>query len=172
MNNPVKKMSMKQMIWAALAITFLAACQRHYYVVRHAEKVSPTSGGQPQPDPPLTERGEAMAQHLKELLLPKKIKHIFSTNTKRTLSTAAPLSQATGIQPQLYGNKPDSAFIRQLKNLKHNTLVVGHSNTVDDIINGLADKTFINGDLQDTDYGGLYVLTVKGKKVYFKRLTY
>jgi phosphohistidine phosphatase SixA len=150
----------------------LTACQRNYYVVRHAEKVTAASNGQPLSDPPLTEKGKAMAQHLKELLLSKKIKHIYSTNTQRTLATAAPLSEAIGIQPQLYGNKPDSAFLQLLKGLRHNALVVGHSNTVDDIINGLAGKTFINGDLQDSDYGGLYVLTVKGKKVYFKRLTF
>jgi phosphohistidine phosphatase SixA len=152
-----------------LAITFvLVACSHTYYVVRHAEKQQIPQ----QSDPPLTTNGEAMAQHLKTLLLPKKIKHIFSTNTKRTLATAAPLSEATGIKPVLYGPKPDSAFIQQLKGLKHNTLVVGHSNTVDEIVNGLGNTTYINGDLDDKDYGGLYVVTIKGKKIYFKKLTY
>jgi phosphohistidine phosphatase SixA len=157
---------MKQwMILLAMA-TALLACQRTYYVVRHAEKVQTPQ----QPDPPLTERGEAMAQNLKALLQSKKIKQIFSTNTKRTLATAAPLAQAIGVQPQLYASKPDSALLQKLLHQKGNTLVVGHSNTVDDIVNGLSNRTQINGDLDDKDYGGLYVVTLKGKKVYFKRL--
>lgn len=149
-------------------VLVMASCQHTYYVVRHAEKqLTPQ-----QSNPPLTANGEAMAQHLKQLLQDKKIKHIFSTNTVRTTATAAPLAQAIGVTTELYGPKPDSAFIQKLKKLKHNTLVVGHSNTVDDIVNALSNSTKISGDLDETDYGGLYVVTVKGKTIYFKKLTY
>lgn len=159
---------MKQLFFLLVAIVVLASCQHTYYVVRHAEKQETPQ----MPDPPLTAHGEAMAQNLKTILLHKKIKHIYATNFKRTMGTAAPLSEAIGVSPVTYGPRPDNAFIEQLKNLKHNTLVVGHSNTVDDIVNGLAGSTKINGDLSETDYGGLYVVTVKGKKIYFKKLNY
>lgn len=159
---------MKRLLTVLVLVLTLAACQHTYYVVRHAEKqVNP-----PQANPPLTANGEAMAQHLKQLLQDKKIKHIYSTNTIRTTSTAAPLAQAIGVTTELYGPKPDSTFIQKLKKLKHNALVVGHSNTVDDIVNALANATKINGDLDESDYGGLYVVTVKGKTIYFKKLSY
>jgi phosphohistidine phosphatase SixA len=156
-------------ILTLLTIAFaLAACSHTYYVVRHAEKqLTPQ-----QANPPLTDNGEAMAQHLKALLADKKIKRIFSTNTVRTTATAAPLAQAIGVTTELYGPKPDSAFIQQLKNIKHNTLVVGHSNTVDDIVNGLGNAAYIPGDLDEKDYGGLYMVTVKGKRIFFKKLSF
>lgn len=159
---------MKRLLTLLFIVFAASACQHTYYVVRHAEKqLTPQ-----QPNPPLTANGEAMAQHLKVLLQDKKIKHIFSTNTVRTTATAAPLAQAIGVATTLYGPKPDSAFIQKLKKLRHNTLVVGHSNTVDDIVNALSNGTKINGDLDETEYGGLYVVTVKGKVIYFKKLTY
>ncbi len=150
-------------------IAFIAAsCSHTYYIVRHAEKVQAQP---PLKDPALTPNGEAMAQNLKNILLPNGIKHIFSTNTTRTKTTAAPLSQAAGIPVTLY-TAPDAAFIAQLKALKKNTLVVGHSNTVDDIVNALCNAAKINGDLSEADYGDLFVVTVKGKKIYFKKLRY
>jgi phosphohistidine phosphatase SixA len=164
----IKKDPMKRFVFFMLITVAAASCSHTYYVVRHAEKVQAQP---PLQDPPLTPNGEAMAQNLKNILLPKGIKHIFSTNTTRTKSTAAPLSEAAGISVEIY-SKPDEAFITKLKALKKNTLVVGHSNTVDDIVNALCNTTKINGDLPDADYGDLFVVTVKGKKIYFKKLRY
>jgi phosphohistidine phosphatase SixA len=160
--------NMKHIVFFIAVLFVTASCSHTYYIVRHAEKVQAQP---PLADPPLTPNGEAMAQHLKTILLPKNIKHIFSTNTTRTKSTAAPLSQAAGIAVNIY-TAPDAAFITQLKNLKKNTLVVGHSNTVDDIVNALCGSTKINGDLADPEYGDLFVVTIKGKKIYFKKLRY
>ncbi len=159
---------MKHILLVIVISLVAASCSHTYYIVRHAEKVQAQP---PLQDPPLTTNGEAMAQNLKNILLPKGIKHIFSTNTIRTKSTAAPLSQATGIPVTIYAS-PNAAFITQLKALKKNVLVVGHSNTVDDIVNGLCNSTKINGDLPDADYGDLFVVTVRGKKIYFKKLRY
>jgi phosphohistidine phosphatase SixA len=159
---------MKKILFFTLIVLTAASCSHTYYVVRHAEKVQAQP---PLQDPPLTENGEAMAQNLKNILLPKGIKYIFSTNTNRTKSTAAPLSQAAGIPVTIYA-APNAAFIAQLKGIKKNTLVVGHSNTVDDIVNALCNTTKVNGDLPDADYGDLFVVTVKGKKIYFKKLRF
>jgi phosphohistidine phosphatase SixA len=155
------------LVFVAIAFT-AASCSHTYYIVRHAEKVQAQP---PLQDPPLTPNGEVMAQNLKNILLPKGIKYIFSTNTTRTKSTAAPLSQGAGIPVTVYA-AADAAFMAQLKAIKKNTLVVGHSNTVDDIVNALCNTTKINGDLPDADYGDLFVVTVKGKKIYFKKLRY
>ncbi|WP_315816345.1 histidine phosphatase family protein [Paraflavitalea speifideaquila] len=140
----------------ALAL-LVTSCGHTYYVVRHAEKAVPSAGttmSTPN-DPPLSDAGEQRAQALREVLKDKKIEYIFSTNTVRTKSTAEPLRSLRSLSIQTYGPVPDSAFIRQLKGLKYNTLIVGHSNTVDNIVNGLTNGSTIPADLQDSEYDNL-----------------
>jgi phosphohistidine phosphatase SixA len=134
----------------------LTACSRTYYVVRHAEKATP--GPDMNKDVALTTAGEQRALALRDSLKDKKIGYIFSTNTVRTKSTAAPLATALGLPTTLYEAKPDSNFIRTLMKLKKNTLVVAHSNTVDDIVNGLCLGNKIIVDLKDTEYDKLYIV--------------
>lgn len=155
----------------------LTACSRTYYVVRHAEKAVPSPGTTMQTpnDPPLSEAGQQRAQALKEALKDKKIDAVYSTNTIRTKSTAEPLAQLKGLAIQTYGLMPDTAFIRLLKGLKGNTLVIGHSNTVDNIVNGLTGTASVPGDLQDSEYDNLFVVKYKrffGTKVTYERRKY
>jgi phosphohistidine phosphatase SixA len=156
----------------------LFSCGNTYYIVRHAEKAA---GVDPQTmksvtDPPLTIEGQERALKLKEVLSGKNIRHFFSTNTLRTISTAKPLKELyLNTTIQLYSSKPDSmdAFIQQLKSIrKGNVLVVGHSNTVDDIANKLCGKTVVAGDLKDNEYDNLFVVKRKGKGFVFKAEKY
>jgi broad specificity phosphatase PhoE len=166
---------MKLIIFVLLASFLLTACSHTYYVVRHAEKANAGAGGGTMSspnNPPLTPEGDQRAQALRETLKDSKIEYIFSTNTTRTMNTAEPLRNARSLTTQQYGPMPDSAFIQKLKALKKNVLVVGHSNTVDDIVNGLTGQKTIPGDLQDSEYSNLFVVTYKGKKVKFERRTY
>src|SRR5450432_2664314 len=110
------------------------ACTHTYYIVRHAEKA--TVPGNPN-DPPLSDEGRQRTTVLKEILQGEHIAYVFSTDVNRTKSTAQPVADYFGIPVLLYGPKPDTVFIERLKKLKKNILVVGHSNTVDDIVNGL-----------------------------------
>lgn len=157
-----------------LASFLLTACSHSYYVVRHAEKAgaSPGSTMSSPNNPPLSAEGEQRAQALKETLKDSKITYIFSTNTTRTMSTAEPLRSQLGLTTENYGPMPDSAFIQKLKGLKKNVLIVGHSNTVDDIVNGLTGKKTVPGDLPDSEYSNLFIVTYKGKKVSFERRSY
>ena len=164
---------MKVLILAMLiAISITVNCQT-YYIVRHAEKAQPGSGiVMTTPDnPPLSNRGEERAILLKDLLKDKHIRYIFSTNTLRTKSTAKPLSAATGVKIKIY-DKPDKAFIKMLKALHNNTLIVGHSDTVDDIVNALCNTENVHGDLPDSQYDNLYVVKIAGKKVSFQAMKY
>lgn len=154
----------------------LASCSHTYYVVRHAEKAVPGDGpvmNTPN-DPPLSNIGMQRAQALKNVLHDKSIRYIYSTNTIRTRSTALPTSELTGLAIQTYPPKPDSAFIQQLKRLKKNTLIVGHSNTIDDIANGLAGETKVEGDLPESVYDQIFIIHYKkgGKKIMFQRVSY
>lgn len=165
---------MKSFITVLLASFLLTACSHTYYVVRHAEKANPSPGttmASPN-NPPLSAAGEQRAQALKEALKDSKIEYIYSTNTTRTMSTAEPLRNLRSLTTQNYGPMPDSAFYQKLKGLKKNVLIVGHSNTVDDIVNGLTGAKTIPGDLQDSEYSNLFIVTYKGKNVKFERRTY
>ena len=117
----------------------LAACQTPpasdsgtAYLVRHAEKV--TSDHQivldDPNDPPLLPIGEVRAQALADRLIDAEITKIWSTDTRRTLSTAAPLAERLGLTVQLYDASDLEAFATILKaDAGSNVLVVGHSNT-------------------------------------------
>ena len=142
-----------------------------YYIVRHAEKRTIDSSSMTNSDPPLSPDGTQRALALRDLLKKKDISYIFSTNTIRTKATAEPLSEAKHIPIQIYGPRPDSNFISRLKTLKGNTLLVGHSNTVDDIVNGLCGKLLLN-DLPDAAYDNLFVVTNKNGQYELKQEKY
>jgi broad specificity phosphatase PhoE len=154
-----------------LVIVFSSCSKTTYYVVRHAEKAAATPGMTS--DVPLSEAGTQRAEKLKELLKDKNISSIFSTQTIRTTSTAKPLSEAMNVPIQIYNPRDTTnAFITQLKAMdKKNVLVVGHSNTVDDIVNRLMGSTLLS-DLQDTEYDNLFIVKRKGKKYTFSRDKY
>lgn len=157
---------------------FLFSCSNTIYIVRHAEKAAGVDPATMKSitDPPLTVEGQERALKLREMLEGKGIKHIYSTNTLRTISTAKPLKELSlKIPITIYSSKPDSmdAFIRQLKNiLKGNVLVVGHSNTVDDIANKLCLSTVVAGDLKDSEYDNLFIIKRKGDKYQFSKEKY
>lgn len=163
-------------ILSLFLISLLASCTHTYYVVRHAEKATPSQGttmNTPN-DPPLSATGLQRAEALKHVLSDKNIRYIFSTNTIRTRSTAQPISDLTGVNIQTYGPRPDTAFIQQLKKLRKNTLIVGHSNTIDDIANMLAGENKVEGDLPESVYDQLFIIRYKngGKKIEFVRVSY
>lgn len=163
---------MKQVLTIlCLAVLFSSCSKTTYYIVRHAEKQ--TAAPNMSSDVPLTEAGTQRAEKLKELLRNKNIGYIFSTQTIRTTSTAKPLSEAVNVPVQIYNARDTSnAFILQLKAIqKKSVLVVGHSNTVDDIANKLIGQTVLS-DLSDTEYDNLFIVKRKGKKYLLVREKY
>jgi 2,3-bisphosphoglycerate-dependent phosphoglycerate mutase len=159
-------------------ITGLASCgSQRYYVVRHAEKaiVTKDSSGFTPANPPLSEPGQVRAIVLREELKNEHIGYIFSTNYNRTIATAKPLSELKNIAIENYSPSKDSldAFIARLRSInKKNVLVVGHSNTVDDIVNKLTGQTNIPGDLKDSDYDNLYIIRKRKRKMEFSQRKY
>lgn len=146
-------------------VVSICSCSHKIYVVRHAEK---EIGGL---DPNLSPIGYDRADALKTVMMDKKIKQIYSTNTKRTMQTATPLSNAINVPVQNYGSVPDNQFFESIQSKKKNTLIVGHSNTVDDIVNGITGEKRLK-DLEDQTYDRLYIITVKGKKKTFEEKNY
>ena len=148
------------------------ACTRSYYIVRHAEKVAAEGNTMASNNPPLTEAGKERAEALKEIMKTKKIGYIFSTNTNRTKLTAEPTRAYFNLETAFYSPQSDSVFIHKLKSLKKNTLIVGHSNTVDDIVNKLCGSIKIPADLKETEYDNLFVVKKKGRKMSLESKKY
>ncbi len=152
-------------------LILLSSCKTtSFYIVRHAEKeagTTMTATTTMTSDVPLSAAGKERAEALKNVLINKDIKYIFSTNTVRTSSTAKPLSNATSVPIQFY-DAVDSAFLSKLKEISDgNVLIVGHSNTVDDLVNGLlGDKKLT--DLRDDQFGDLFLVRKKGKKYSYE----
>lgn len=162
----------RSLFFVSLLIS-LTACSQTYYIVRHAEKAVPDAGNTMMAnDPPLSDIGKARANTLLQTLQNEKIAYIFSTNTIRTRTTAEPLSKHLNVAIQTYSSRPDSAFIRQLRSLKKDALIVGHSNTVDDIVNMLCNEQKIPADLQDNEYDNLFIVTIKNGTAKFERKKY
>src|SRR5688572_21834558 len=156
-----------------LSLTLLlTACTRSFYIVRHAEKAVADGNAMMSNDPPLTEAGKQRAEALKEVLKSRKVGYVFSTNTIRTKSTAEPVRAHFNLVTETYPPTPDTVFINRFKSLKKNTLIVGHSNTVDDIVNKLCGSIKIPGDLAETEYDNLFVVKKKGRKMSFETKKY
>jgi phosphohistidine phosphatase SixA len=141
-------------------------------VVRHAEKIaaSDSAAKMMANDPPLSEAGKVRAIVLRDELKNKHVHHIYSTNTIRTMSTVQPLSQAIKMPIDSYSNV--DSLVNIIKSIKGSVLVVGHSNTVDDIVNKLCGQTKIANDLKDPEYDNLFVVKFRGKKKIFERRKY
>lgn len=159
-------------------LVFLYSCSNTIYIVRHAEKekIDPATDKMTAANPPLTMEGKVRAIALRNRLRSKNIHYIYSTNTTRTISTAQPLNELRGnTSITIYSSRKDSLdyFIAQLKKIKKgNVLVVGHSNTIDDIANKLSGKVVVAGDLNESEYDNLFELKRQGSKYRFRNKKY
>lgn len=169
---------MTRPIFSLFFLIILSSCSSvRYYIVRHAEKQAASTGTvmNTADDPPLSAAGRVRAIELREVLKNKGIRYIFSTNTTRTISTAQPLEDLQGeTKLEIYNTKDSLDFlIDKLKAIqKGNALIVGHSNTVDDIVNKLVGETKVPKDLPDSEYDNLYIVTKKGNRFKFENKTY
>ena len=129
------------------------------YIVRHAEKST-----NPPQDPDLTSEGRARAETLAELLKNKEIRAIYSTETRRTMQTAQPFSLQEGIAIRPYKNDTLQKFLYHVLDAGQNALIVGHSNTVIQMLTDLDLRPSIK-EIADNDYDNFFIVTLKSKSV-------
>lgn len=132
------------------------------WVVRHAEKLTVDPQDK---DPELSDEGKERAQALMKELKGKKIDSIFATNYIRTKLTGFPLADKIGIAVKTYEPEQIKILAKQwIGNAKgKNLVVIGHSNTVLEIIEAFGGKRPLKA-LTDDDYDYLFELTIKGDK--------
>ncbi len=171
----LKTMCMRFLYFIVFACIFSSCSSVKYFIVRHAEKgVVAPGGNMNASDPPLSQAGKVRAIELREELKDDNIRYIYSTNFIRTISTAQPLNELRGaIEIELYDRKQPDSLIKKLRGInKGNVLVVGHSNTVDDIVNKLVGTVHVTGDLKDSEYDNLYIVIRRGKTYAFTQKNY
>ncbi len=149
---------------AIVCLLFCSCKTTTFYVVRHAEKA--TAASNMSSDVPLSKAGMERAQALKEKLNGK-VAFVTSTQTKRTIGTAEPLAIAMNRSVHVY-NHQDTILLKRYRKETFNMLFVGHSNTVDDVVNYLMNKKVIS-DLPDSAYGDLFIVKRKGKNFSFSK---
>ena len=165
---------MRQLVLSVLfvlGVAAQAAAQHTVFVVRHAERADAGASASPMmaSDPDLSEIGKTRAESLATALKDAGITAIFTTEYKRTQQTAAPLAKALGIQAMPVSARDMPALIEKIKTSNGNVLVVGHSNTVGDVISrlGVTDAVKVG----DNEYDNLF-LVVRSEKPVLVRLRY
>ena len=101
------------------------------YVMRHLH----TPAGVRDPD--LTSEGARVAVLLVDWFRRDKPQAIYVSRTKRAEQTAAPLARSLGVTPTAYDPADTPGLIAAVSRETGTVLVVGHSNTVPDIVAGL-----------------------------------
>jgi broad specificity phosphatase PhoE len=143
-------------------------------LVRHAEKqVGAIS------DAPLSPQGEVRANRLAQMFGDSepfgRIDRLYVTNTRRTQQTSAGVAQRLGITAEVVDSKTGSRELARRvlrENRGGRALVVGHSNTVPELIAELARIEKVP-PIGEEEFDTLYVVTVPTiGKVSVLRLKY
>ena len=147
---------------AALAVLLpdVALAQRAVFVVRHAEKERDGS----EEEIPLSAAGRQRAARLAQLLRGAGVTAVYATDTVRARQTAEPLAREANLPIKTYdardakGNMTAEPLAARLKADEKDgiVLVVGHSNTVPDVLTAYGNKDTVR--IGPDDYGDLFVL--------------
>ena len=131
------------------------------FVMRHLQK---RQGA----DPSLSAEGAANAHALAAMLAGSGIKAIFVTPTRRAMETAQPLAAKLGLAIQSYDPGDPDGLAKEVAGVRGAVLVVGHSNTVPDLVARFGGKQTVN--LSEDDYGTVFVVTHDDGKVSQMRI--
>jgi len=124
-------------------------------LVRHAEK------SQQGADPALTQVGEARALRLAAMLRDAGVTAVFASDTLRARATAAPLAARLGLPVEEYAGRDVEGLVAAVadRHRGETVLVVGHSNTVPQILDRLTRGRYVV-TLRADEYDAFYLVTV------------
>jgi broad specificity phosphatase PhoE len=151
------------LVAALFLLPAIAGADQVIFLARHAERAAtanqaapPAHGMMMADDPPLSNAGEQRAAKLAGMLAGSGIKQIFTTEYKRTRQTAAPLAQKLKLTPVMTAAKDPAPLVAQLRRAQGAVLVIGHADTMPDLIRklGVAEAVTIG----DNDYDDLFVV--------------
>jgi phosphohistidine phosphatase SixA len=136
-----------------------AAAAPAYYVMRHLEKGEGA-------DPALSAAGAAAAQRLAAWFESRgRPGAIYVSPTRRARETAAPLAARLGLTPKEYNPADTAGLVARVRAEPGSVLMVGHSNTVPDIVAALGGTR--PEPLSDSDYGTVWMVGKDGRTEAF-----
>jgi phosphohistidine phosphatase SixA len=139
----------------------MASAQPVVVIVRHGEKAA--NGGS---DPDLSSAGRARADALSRILKDSGITAIFTTEFKRTQETAAQTATSAHVTPTVVAAKDTASLVAKLHQVSGNALVVGHGDTIPNIIKALGISVPVN--IPDVDYSELLIVILGDKPQLFR----
>lgn len=147
------------LVTAAVAVGYRTLSTTTVVLVRHAEKELSTID-----DPPLAPDGELRAERL-SLMFGKvsgigRLKAIYVSDTRRSQQTAAPLATRLHLDPIVVPAN-DIAGLAERAMQDHRggaVLIVGHSNTVPEIIKRISGLKV--APIADDEFNNIYVVSV------------
>lgn len=150
------------LIAVGLAWFFESQATTTIIFVRHAEKAT-----LPADDPDLNEAGQRRAAELARQLVDADVvpgvgvDAIFSTSFRRTVQTAKPVADALKLQIMTYDAADTEAFLEAVvRDYKGKIiLVVGHSNTVPDMIGNMGASKNVP-PMADDEYDNIYLVSI------------
>jgi phosphohistidine phosphatase SixA len=147
---------LKRAAFAVVCLALLAPrsiqAQEAVYVVRHAERLDQSA------DSALSPAGISRSQKLRDTLREAGITHIFTSELRRTIDTAKPLAEALKLTPQTLPGADVTMLASRLRSLgaHDRALVVGHSNTVPQLLRALEIDAAVT--INDADYDNLFIV--------------
>lgn len=148
---------MKIILTLFLTLSYIPSEQcSTFYLIRHAEKVRTDKSDK---DPKLNEYGMLRAIKWQEYFSDKNISKIYSTNYKRTLETVKPIQESSDIIPIIYSPSDIDYKNFIMSNKIEVVLIVGHSNTIPDFVNGLINEN-VYSQIDDLNNSNLYVVNI------------
>lgn len=165
---------MKSVFLLAVAALLFVVPQEEFkpitvYLIRHAERAD-----EPRQDPLLTEKGTLRSQELARLLGNANIKAIITSQFARTKLTAEPLARKLNLDvtsislslnpanPRMVSEKSTAEVTNKiLERAGESVLVIGHSNSIPDVIKMLGGD--VTPVIDEKKFDDLFVVTVYAK---------
>lgn len=140
-----------------LSVAFLLSAAAHaaqvIFIVRHAEKAA--TGGH---DPDLSGAGQKRAEALARILKDSQITAVFVTEFKRTQETAAPTAKAAHVDTTVVPANDVAGLAAKVRASNGSALVVGHGNTIPDLMKAFGITTPIT--IPEDDYSEIFVVSL------------
>jgi phosphohistidine phosphatase SixA len=148
-------------VFAVFALwVWLTANSTVVIVIRHAEKETVST-----PDPALSEAGQARAALLVRMFGETqgagRLDAIYTSSALRNRMTAAPLAARLGIVPIVAPSDDPKGLAHRIvrENSGKRVMVIGHTNTVPDIVAALSGRSDI-AQIDEKEFGTMYIVTV------------